>query len=204
MTNSPHPDRKIGRQDVLSIFEEMGKACREEGAYYEIAIYGGSALMLSFDYREATFDIDFVPVSGAADKISDIANRAAMSLGFPQDLLRDDVSIFVSDAARYEVYGEFPKGEGNLRVFTATPEYIFSMKLLAMRNSMETHDMRDIWELADACNIDDAEAAISMLEKFYPGQALPIRNRLILEDVFEAKRQDKPYSPILGWQTCRT
>lgn len=184
---------------MLAIFEEMGKVCREEGAYYEIAIYGGSALMLSFDYRQATFDIDFVPVSGAADKIVEIANRAAAVLGLPQNLLRDDVSIFVSDAARYEVYGEFPKGEGNLRIFTATPEYIFSMKLLAMRRTVETHDMRDIWELIDACRIDDVEAATNLLEKFYPNRSLPSRNRLLLEDVFEAKRQNKPYSPVLGW-----
>ncbi len=199
MTNLVHPNRKIGRQEMLSLFEEMGKACLQEGAFYEIAIYGGSALMLSFDYRETTFDIDFVPVSGASDRIADIANRAAALLGLPHNLLRDDVSIFVSDAARYEVYGEFPKGEGNLRIFTATPEYIFSMKLLAMRRTIETHDMRDIWELIDACSIGDIEAAISLLEKFYPDRSLPTRNRLLLEDVFEAKRQNNPYSPLLGW-----
>ena len=184
---------------MLSIFEEMGKACREEGVYYEIAIYGGSALMLSFDYREATFDIDFVPVSGAADKIAEIANRATAALGFPPNLLRDDVSVFVSDAARYEVYGEFPKGDGNLRIFSATPEYILAMKMMAMRSTAETEDLRDIWELADACGINDAEAATGLLEKFYPGKRLPVRNRLILEDVFEAKRQNRPYSSALGW-----
>lgn len=184
---------------MLSIFEEMGKTCREDGAYYEIAIYGGSALMLVFDYRQATYDIDFVPVAGASAKITEIANRAATSLGLPPNLLRDDVSMFVSDAALYEVFGEFPKGDGNLRVFSATPEYIFAMKMLAMRSSMETEDLRDIWELADACGIEDSEAAIRMLAKFYPGQELPVRNRLILEDVFEAKRQDKPYSPMMGW-----
>lgn len=184
---------------MLSIFEEMGKACRKEGAYYEIAIYGGSALMLAFDYRDATYDIDFVPVVGASAKITEIANRAAMSLGFPQDLLRDDVLIFVSDAARYEVFGEFPKGDGNLRIFSATPEYIFAMKMMAMRSTVETEDLRDIWELADACGIGDAEAAISLLEKFYPGKTLPVRNRLILEDVFEAKKQNQPYSRALGW-----
>lgn len=184
---------------MLAIFEEMGKACREKGAYYEIAIYGGSALMLVFDYRDATYDIDYVPVSGASDTIAEIANGAATSLGLPPNLFRDDVSVFVSDAARYEVYGEFPKGDGNLRIFSATPEYIFSMKMLSMRSTMDTQDVRDIWELADACGIDDDKAAISMLEKFYPGKSLPTRNRLILEDVFEAKRQNRQYSPALGW-----
>lgn len=191
--------QKISRQDMLAIFEKMGEACREDGAYYEIAIYGGSALMLAFDYRQATCDIDFVPVSGASDKIAGIADRAAASLGLPANLLRDDVRIFVSDAAQYEMFGEFPKGGGNLRVFSATPEYILAMKILAMRSSMETGDMRDIWELADTCDIVDSGSAIRVLEKFYPGQDMPVRNRLILEDIFEAKRQNKPYSPMMGW-----
>lgn len=189
----------IGRENMLDLFMEIGKAAKEAGKFLEIAVYGGSALMLSFDYRQATHDIDFVPVSGATGEITEIANRAATLLGLPQDLLRDDVSIFVSNVAQYRVYGEFPKGDGNLRVFTAKPEYIFAMKLLAMRSSIETHDLRDIWELADECGVANTEAAIRLVEKFYPGQDLPVRNRLILEDVFDAKRQNKPYSPMLGW-----
>lgn len=200
------PTQKIKRQDMLSIFEEMGRLCREAGVQHEIAIYGGSALMLAFDYREATVDIDFIPVSGAAPEIKRIANLATARLGLEANILRDDVSIFVSDAADYKISGEFPRlgpdekrYTGGLRVFSATPEYIFAMKILAMRNAVETQDFKDIWELADACGVGNLESACKLLARFYPEKQLPQRNRLLLEDIFEAKQQRKPFSPALGW-----
>lgn len=194
-----HPDKKLTKLDMLSIFEEMGKLCKQQNLTLEIAVYGGSAIMLEFDYRSATFDIDFVPVSGGSEKIKTLANVASKNLGFPPHILRDDVSLFISDVAEYELQGEFPRGHGNLRVLTAKPEYIFAMKMLAMRSAMDTQDLRDIWELADACNITSPEEANAMLIKYYPGSALPLRNKMIIEDVFEAKSNNKPYSPMLGW-----
>jgi hypothetical protein len=194
-----HPEKKLSKSDMLSIFEKMGELCKQQDLTLEIAVYGGSAIMLEFDYRSATFDIDFVPVSGGADKVKTLANAASKALNFPEHILRDDVSLFVSDTAEYALQGDFPKGAGNLRVFTATPEYIFAMKMLAMRSSMETQDLRDIWELADACDIKSAEEADTMLAKFYPKSVLPLRNKMIIEDVFQAKNEHKPYSPMLGW-----
>lgn len=194
-----HPDMPLSRADMISMFQEMGKLCERRGAYFEIAIYGGSAIMLSFDYRQSTVDIDFVPVFGASKDIQDIANLAAQSLGFQANILRDDVAVFISDLARYAPYGEFPKGTGHLRIYTATPEYIFSMKILAMRSSIETQDLRDAWELADLCGITNIDEAVNTLSKFYPQKTLPVRNRLILEDVFEAKRQKQGYTQSLGW-----
>lgn len=184
---------------MISVFAEMGKLCQSVGKYYEIAIYGGSSLILAFDYRQATFDIDYVPMTGASSDIVKIAEQAFKSLNLPLGLLRDDVSIFVSDIAKYDFFDEFPKGEGNLRVFTASPEYIYSMKMLSMRSAMETEDLRDIWELSDKCGIDNIESAINILEKFYPEKSLPIRNKLLLEDIFNAKQQHKPYSREFGW-----
>lgn len=194
-----HPEKKLSKNDMLAIFEKMGELCHKQNTTLEIAIYGGSAIMLEFDYRTATFDIDFVPVSGGADKVKKFANKASKLLQFPEHILRDDVSLFVSDLAEYALQGEFPKGHGNLRVFTATPEYIFAMKMLAMRSAMETQDLRDIWELADVCGIKSIKEAEAALAKFYPKNTLPLRNKMIISDVFDAKDNNEPYSPMLGW-----
>lgn len=199
MQERNHPTAYMPKSDMLAMFRRIGEICRQRNAYFEVAIYGGSALMLQFDYRQSTVDIDYVPIFGASERIEEIANQAARDLGLQQDILRDDVSIFISDYAKYKPYGEFPKGHGNFRVFLATPEYIFSMKMLSMRNVMETQDLRDAWELADVCGISTIEAAENLLSKFYPGKVLPIRNRLILQDVFEAKANGQAYSPAMGW-----
>jgi len=199
MENKPHPTKKLSKDRIIAIFEAMGDICKKHGSYFEIAIYGGSALMLEFDYRESTVDIDYVALQGAQSTIEAIANIACTSMGLENFVLRDDVSMFVSDIASYNIYGEFPKGNGNLRVFTAKPQYIFAMKIMAMRNSMETQDLRDIWEIADRCKIKTYQQAVDVLQQYYPGKKLPVRNDLILQDIFYAKIQNKKYSPEIGW-----
>ena len=195
----PHPIEKLSRENIVAIFEKMGQLCKEKGQYFEIAVYGGSALMLSFDYRESTVDVDFIPLRGAASDISDMADVACKSLNFENYILRDDVQMFVSDVAKHKIFGEFPKGDGNLRVFTAQPKYIFAMKTMAMRNSLESHDMLDIWELIDKCGIKNIEHARLITQEYYPNQKLPKRNDLLMQDIFEAKRNGKKYSASLGW-----
>jgi Nucleotidyl transferase AbiEii toxin, Type IV TA system len=198
-TGAPHPSQKLSKTDIESILQRMGQICEARGSYFEIAIYGGSALMLCFDYRQSTVDIDFQPVKGSAQEIADIANQATKELGFEQNVLRDDVGVFVSEVAKYIPYGEFPKGNGNLRVLTAAPEYIFAMKIMAMRSSAETQDLRDAWELADICEISNLDQAKETLASFYPEKKLPLRHALILQDVFDAKKQKQSYSAALGW-----
>lgn len=197
--STEHPDQPMSRADMLKMFTKMGEIFAESGAYFEIAIYGGSAIMLSFDYRESTVDIDFMPVKGSAIEVSDVANQAAEALGLQQNILRDDVAMFVSETVKYNLFGEFPKGTGNLRIFTAAPDYIFAMKMMSMRNVLETQDVRDVWELADVCGITDVETAIDVLAQFYPEKKLPVRNKLILEDVFTAKKNNQKYSNEIGW-----
>jgi len=137
----------------------------------------------------------FCKISDASKSIIDISNLVAANLGLPSGLLRDDVSIFVSDVAKYRLFGDY----GALRVFQATPEYILAMKVMSMRSSFETQDIHDIWELIDACGIKSKDELIELFASFYPNQKLPVRNQLILEDIFEAKQNGKSYSPYLGW-----
>jgi hypothetical protein len=45
---------QFDRVALLAAFGELGRAAWAEGATIEIAVYGGSALMLIFDWRAAT------------------------------------------------------------------------------------------------------------------------------------------------------
>ena len=186
-------------QSLLSL---MGTLAAERGQCYEIAVYGGSALALSFDWRVGTRDVDYMPVRGAESEIRALGNEAAARLGLPLDGLRSDVSIFASEHAACALQGEYPRahpdGHG-LRVFTATPEYILAMKILAMRSSLETQDCRDVWHLIDETGTQSVEEAMERVAGFYPGQEVPIRHVRIAEDIFAAKARGESYSATLGW-----
>lgn len=172
----------------------------ETGKIAEIAVFGGSAIALMFDFRDSTLDVDVMPISGDISLVKEISRQiAAEDDELPEDWLNDAVEIFKSDNCDYQLMGEFPPEKPDIRVFTATPEYIFAMKVLAMRSSLEAHDVFDIWNLIDKIGISSHKEGKKLVEKYYPDRELPQRNDLILMDIFEEKEKNSPYSATLGW-----
>lgn len=193
---APMPVRK---ESVLALFDALGRKLARHNQVVEVAVYGGTALMLLFDAREATKDVDFVRMAGDADFLIRLADELAANHDLPEGWLNDSVSIFASDCPDHEFFGDFPRqGKPGLRVFTASPEYLFAMKCMAMRGILQTSDAQDVWDLAHVCDVKDVEHAQTIVEAYYPGK-LPKRNRLILEDVFMAKAQNKRFSREYFW-----
>lgn len=195
-------EKPFNRETMRQVFQRMGEVFHEKGLTIEIAVYGGSALALNYDWRENTRDIDYSPVNTADDIVGQVAADVMRELDLPFDGLRPDVTIFISDNPQLSVNAEFPpateEGTG-LRVFTATPEYILAMKCKAMRSSLETDDIRDIWHLIGECGFNNEEEVFAVVEQFYPDDELPKRNKLIIGDIFKEKGEGKDFNPMIGW-----
>ena len=50
--------RALDREKLLQAFDEIGRAAVAAGTRLQIAVYGGSALMLASNFRFATEDVD--------------------------------------------------------------------------------------------------------------------------------------------------
>jgi hypothetical protein len=50
-----HP---LDRQKLTEAFDEIGRAAAAAGTQLQIAVYGGSALLLASNFRFATEDVD--------------------------------------------------------------------------------------------------------------------------------------------------
>ena len=48
----------FGRDALLEAFDRIGRAAVQAGTKLQIAVYGGSALMLASNFRFATEDVD--------------------------------------------------------------------------------------------------------------------------------------------------
>lgn len=196
-------EEKLSTDMLHRLFSEMGALCAQHGLHLEIALYGGSALILDFSYRRATHDIDYCVVKGDPRLVSELAFDACEKMGIrnkARALFRDDVTDFISEHAEHILHGDYgTSSAGGLRVLKASPQYILAMKILSMRNAMETHDVRDTWELVKACGIDSIDAAVDVIKTFYPSTRIPKRNQLILEDILASQKKGQPYSDVLGW-----
>lgn len=165
----------------------------------EIVVYGGSAIALLFNYRPSTHDVDFTLRVGDRYPLYDIAMDVGLEQGLPPSWFNDAVAIFASDSPETCVYGEFPKSNPGIRVFTATPQYLLAMKLQSMRSSLESSDALDIWNLLDACGAHTPEDALELARRFYPDKQVERRTELLLRDFFEAKQSHQDYDPMLSW-----
>jgi hypothetical protein len=185
MTESSRP---FDRATLERAFERLGQLALDTGRIVEISVYGGSALVLTLDARPTTQDVDAV-----FDKDRDFVRRAAASVaeefGWDADWLNDGVKGFLSaaDQAGKSLHRTYPsEAEPGLRVFLASPAYLFAMKCMAMRvgGTERKRDTEDIRALASQLSIANANEATAVVMRYYPVDRIPPKTRLGLEEIF--------------------
>ena len=176
MTNKRHPG--VTTDTVVSAFEVMGRYLLEREILGEIAVYGGTAIMLQFEWRKVTEDVDAViRASEREGAIKDAIIYAALRLDLPDDWLNNYVGSFTPETeseAFFSVYGTYPRGRtAALRVFVAKPEYICAMKLKALqRDDVGDRDFNDAVALAAAVGIRTATELADLFAAFFPEEKL--------------------------------
>jgi hypothetical protein len=116
---------------------ELGQLAYEAGHVIDVAVYGGSCLMLVSNFRTATADVDAV----AADDqsfLDSAAQTIAERRGWPRAWLNDGVRTYLSPLVdgfeQHELFRTYPSEQTpGLRAFVPTPEYMLAMKLMALR-----------------------------------------------------------------------
>jgi len=188
---------KLDSAAIHQLLAGVGAEFDRAGLRAEVAIYRGAALLLLFDNRPNTVDVDYVPVSSGIDSIDDITDRVRSRHGLEPGWFNDAVSMFKSIYPDHQFFGDIPAGrQAGLRVFTASPRYMLAMKMMAMRSSLETSDVFDTWNLIDACGIKTIDEAQTLLRLFYPGEVLPQGHQQTIEQIFADKTAGKPFDAM--------
>jgi len=86
---------RFDRRALKGALRGFGRRAHGEGKTIEIAIYGGSALMLTYDWRLATRDVDAVFEADHAI-IRRLAAEIGQENGWERDWLNDGVNGFLS------------------------------------------------------------------------------------------------------------
>jgi hypothetical protein len=179
----------LTRELVESAFDAIGSEAARRGLVVEMAVYGGSCIMLASDLRNATGDVDAVFLTDAAI-LYEIADLVAVRLGLPPDWLNQAVKRMAPPPGgampRLIRFGDYPRaGEAavGLRVFLPTPAYVLAMKLLANRGEAEAEktqsDMADIvglMRITGLCSLDDLFALLRECYPHLPGIHPPALN----------------------------
>lgn len=168
------------RNGLLDAFDAIGEAAIAAHARLDIAVFGGSALILASNFRFATEDVDISELSKPwpawlTKAVADIAQRN----GWSDNWFNDAVAFHLSPHAQTDDlvrWGTFPRSleQVGLTVFVPTAEYLFALKLKASRVSdfsKGKQDLTDIANLMQVLGITHVEQAIAALAKYFPTSA---------------------------------
>ena len=181
---------KLSKEQILAALARLNELLHEKGVIGEVCIFGGAAMVLAFDARESTRDVDgiFVP----KEDVIASARQVADEFGFEPDWLNDGVKGFISDEAEFTADG-MPVFS-NLRIMRPTTEYLLAMKCLASRAAdvATDGDRADIITLLKRTGITDAADVCDLVVRYYKESRLPPRVRSYIEElVGELPAQDK-------------
>jgi hypothetical protein len=134
---------ELTRTIIERAFDEMGALAAARGITIEIAVYGGSCLILASDIRDASGDVDAVFLAGGT-AVREIADAVATLLDLPRDWINEGVKRVAPPPGDPQpnliVAGEYPRAACSivgLRVHLPTPAYLLAMKILSSRVTTE-------------------------------------------------------------------
>ena len=168
---------EYSRHDIERLFERLNDELARREITGEVYVLGGAVMCLVFDARASTRDIDafFRP----AAEVRAAARAVAAAAGLPGDWLNDAVKGYLSHREDFRGYLDL----SNLRVLTASPEYLLAMKCLAMRLGEGFHDEDDVRFLLRYLNLTDYGKALEVVTRYYPRERLPQKTLYALEEL---------------------
>jgi hypothetical protein len=169
----------------------LGQLLRERRVAGEIAVFGGAAIVLGFDFRTATQDVDAMITQGHGQVVK-AQQEVGTEMGLPSDWLNEQGTSYLSKDNDFKLFKTYPsEGQFGLRVLTATPRYLLAMRLLSLRPY--GHDVQDIVQLARRLGCTAAEDLLQLVKRYYPDeQVLPEKIAQIRSIARQINAPDKP------------
>ncbi len=174
----------LARDEIIGLLNSLNDELATDGVTGELYVLGGAVMCLALEARASTQDIDGVlkPVS----KVRAAAKRVAASVDIAGDWLNDAVRGYVSATGDFVQFLEL----SNLRIMTASPEYLLAMKCLAMRLGAEFHDESDVRFLLRYLDVNNCDSAVEIISQYYPLERFPKKTLYALEELCAELKPD--------------
>jgi hypothetical protein len=177
--------QQLSKSDVEAALHDVGEIMARERKVAEIAIYGGSALLLQYDLAFRTGDVDMRVEGGDHGALMRAVVEVARRRGWLDSWMSEAVTVYLGDERGADLHGSYPsEGRVGLRVYVAKPDYLLAMKLRAMRVS--TRDFADAKFLAQNIGMTDMVSLTALLRRYFPREDVDPRRIAIIAGFVEA------------------
>jgi predicted nucleotidyltransferase len=128
----------LSKHDLDMGLRRLGELAVARGIELELVVIGGAAMVLGFEAREATKDVDVVIRAPAAAIVRQLAADLADELGWPTDWLNDAAKGFVGQPSPGPILLEAP----GIVARTVSVHHLLALKLAAWRDDVDIDDAR--------------------------------------------------------------
>lgn len=174
---------KLDRATIEAALAALNSRLEAEGVTGEMYIFGGTAMVLAFDARQATRDVH--AVFRPPEVFRKAAAQIAEEMSLPPDWLNDGVKGFVSGTPDYVADGvpQFP----HLRVIRPSAEYLLAMKCMAARvEGYDTRgDMDDVRFLVKHLGLCTTGQVLDIVTRYYPADRVAIKTQYFVEEIVQ-------------------
>lgn len=181
---------QLTKAQIVAALSALNDRLASKAVMGELNIFGGAAMVLAFDARPNTRDVDaiFVPKT----EVAEAAEFVGRELNLPEFWLNDGVKGFVS-AAPELTEDDLPRFS-HLRVLRPTARYLLAMKCLAARvgGYDAPKDREDVLLLCRHLSLNSANAILGIVTEFYPEAQIPVKTRFFVEELAADLQQSEP------------
>jgi hypothetical protein len=171
----------LSKDEIIAALGRLNEHLAESGVIGEVCLFGGTAMVLAFNARLSTRDVDaiFVP----ATLIRELAAKVAEERGLAEGWLNDGVKGFQSDQP--EVTQDSVPQFSHLRIYRPSANYLLAMKCLASRatGAGTIGDKDDIAVLIKHLGLKTADEVMDNLTRFFPPERILPKTQFMIHEV---------------------
>ena len=184
--------KKLRKQDIEFLLNEINTELKKKNIRGEIALYGGAVMLLVFDARDVTKDIDaiFVPKKEFTETITHITEKYKLQ----DDWLNDGIKGFVDNNKGLIKYQTM----SNLIIYVAKAEYILAMKCHASRVEPDSKDKEDIKFLIKYLKLKNVDEVLNLVEKYIPKSRIETKTQYFVEEIIDEIDREKKKQKVMS------
>ena len=156
----------LDKELLESCFRTLGnllkKRIKIKGAVCELIVVGGASVVLNYNFRLTTMDIDCTDESRIL--MNDLTNEVAEKYQLPYSWINTDFTKTKSYSPKINRYSVYYKsyGNGSLIVRTIKDEYLLAMKIVSGRKYK--NDFSDIYGILKTCTENNHTISMEQIE----------------------------------------
>lgn len=173
---------RITIEVLIAALTRLGELAERQGVKLEVCLYGGAVMMLAYNSRAITKDVDAViQPSGLGHRL---ARQVGAELDLPEQWINDDVKVFLAPSGTTRV---LPWDGPGIVLTAPTANYLLAMKALACRHALPGYqgDLDDLRFLIGKLEIRSVGEIQSTIDKYYPDDVITPEHTAILKALIE-------------------